>query len=308
MSPFDAPLDVEARIAELREQIRRHNDLYYGLGEPEISDSEYDGLFKALQDLEAQRPDLITPDSPTQRVGTHFHIRFSGHGSATLKPAEAVHLEVFSKVPHDRPLLSLDSVLAPGDVYAFDKRVKKELAVDRVEYVAEPKYDGLSVVVIYENGTFAGGATRGDGQTGEWITPNLRSILSRFHCLNIEGNVPQRVVVRGEVYLRLPDFQALNRQLTERGEKTFANPRNAASGSLRQLDAEMTASRPLALTCYDLMVSSEPLPRTHWETVDLLGTWNLPVPEFRDALRLSRRRGGHRLSSQHDGKARRLAV
>ncbi len=286
MSPSDAPLHVETRIAELREQIRRHNNLYYGLGEPEISDSEYDGLFKALQDLEAQRPDLVTPDSPTQRVGTHLHISArTGPWTATvnLRPSSSQSgknpAEPFSKVPHDRPLLSLDSVLAPGDVYAFDKRVKKELAADRVEYVVEPKYDGLSVVIIYENGTFAGGATRGDGQIGELITSNLRSILSRLHCLKIKGNVPQRIVVRGEVYLRLPDFQALNRQLTERGEKTFANPRNAASGSLRQLDAEITASRPLALTCYDLMVSSEPLPRTHWETVDLLGTWNLPVPE-----------------------------
>lgn len=263
MSPSDAPLDVEARIAELREQIRHHDDLYYGLGTMEISDLEYDKLFKELQDLEEQHPDLVAPESPTQRVGAARLERF----------------EQFLKVPHDRPLLSLDSVLTPDDVYAFDKRVKKELAVDRVEYVAEPKYDGLSVVVIYENGTFAGGATRGDGQIGELITPNLRSILSRLHCLKMKGNVPQRVVVRGEVYLRLPDFQAINRQLTERGEKTFANPRNAASGSLRQLDYRITESRPLTLTCYDLMVSSELLPRMHWETIDLLDAWGLPVPE-----------------------------
>ncbi len=260
MSPSDDSQKIQAQITELREQIRRHNELYYGLGEPEISDSEYDELFKALQDLEEQHPDLVTPDSPTQRVS-------------------GVPLAQFAKVPHHRPLLSLDSVLIPEEISAFDKRVKKELDVDRIEYVVEPKYDGLSVVVVYENGTFVSGATRGDGQTGENITPNLRSILSRLHCLNIKGNVPQRIVVRGEVYLRLPDFQTLNRQLTERGEKTFANPRNAASGSLRQLDAEITASRPLVLTCYDLMVSSEPLPRTHWETVDLLDAWDLPVPD-----------------------------
>ena len=278
MSPSDAPLHIQARIAELREQIRRHNQLYYDLGEPAISDSEYDGLFKALQDLEEQYPDLVVPDSPTQRVGAHFHIS-AGQPTVSASLTGENPVEPFSKVPHDRPLLSLDSVLAPDDVYAFDKRVKKELAVDRLEYVAEPKYDGLSVVVIYENGAFAGGATRGDGQTGELITPNLRSILSRLQCLKIKGNVPQRIVVRGEVYLRLPDFQTLNRQLTERGEKTFANPRNAASGSLRQLDAEITASRPLVLTCYDLMVSSEPLPRTHRETVALLDAWGLPVPE-----------------------------
>ena len=262
MSPSDAPLDVQARLAELRERIRHHDDLYYGLGTMEISDSEYDKLFKALQDLEEQYPDLVTPDSPTQRVGVARLERF----------------EQFLKVPHDRPLLSLDSVLAPDEVHAFDKRVKKELDVDQIEYVVEPKYDGLSIVIVYENGTFVGGATRGDGTTGELITPNLRSILFRLQCLTIDGNLPQRIVVRGEVYLRLPDFQALNRKLTEQGEKTFANPRNAASGSLRQVDYRITESRPLVLTCYDLMVASAPLPRTHWETVALLEAWGLPVP------------------------------
>ena len=246
----------------MREQIRHHDHLYYGLGKPEISDSEYDKLFKTLQDLEAQYPGLVAPDSPTQRVG-------------------GAPLEQFSKVSHDRSLLSLDSVLVPDEVYAFDKRVKKELDVDRVEYAVEPKYDGLSVAIVYERGTFTRGATRGDGQTGENITPNLRTIRSLPPRLAMDGSVPQRIVLRGEVYLRLPDFQALNRQLTERGEKTFANPRNAASGSLRQLDSRITASRPLVLTCYDLMASSGPLPRTHGETVDVLETWGLPVPEQR---------------------------
>ncbi len=284
MSPSDAPLHVEVRIAELREQIRRHNDLYYGLGEPEISDSEYDNLFKELQDLEALHPDLVTTDSPTQQVGGVPVVEREAR-AAIGAPAGSAEvpvknlLEQFAKVPHDRPLLSLDSVLAPDDVSAFDKRVRRELDVDRIEYVVEPKYDGLSVVMIYEHGTFTLGATRGDGHTGENVTPNLLAILDRLACLTLHGDVPQRIVVRGEVYLRLPDFQALNRQLTERGEKAFANPRNAASGSLRQLDAEMTASRPLALTCYDLMVSSEPLPRTHWGTVDLLDAWGLPIPE-----------------------------
>ena len=273
MSPSDAPRSIQTRIDELRERIRRHNRLYYGLGKPEISDSEYDKLFQSLQDLEEQYPDLVIPDSPTQRVG---YIEVEDYGSS---PPAVASASVFSKVPHDRPLLSLDSVLAPDDVYAFDKRVKKELEIERVEYVVEPKYDGLSVVIVYEEGKFAGGATRGDGQTGELITPNLQSILARLQCLNIERNVPKRIVVRGEVYLRLPDFQALNRQLEERGEKTFANPRNAASGSLRQLDAEITASRPLVLTCYDLMVSSDPLPLTHWETVTKLHEWGLPVPD-----------------------------
>ena len=256
----------------MREQIRHHDDLYYGLGKPEISDSEYDKLFKTLQDLEEHYPDLVTPDSPTQRVGAARLERFTGD-------AKPIHAKI--TMSHDRPLLSLDSVLVPDDVYAFDKRVKRELDVDRIEYVVEPKYDGLSVVIVYENGTFTSGATRGDGKTGELITPNLRAILSRSHCLTIDGDVPRRIVVRGEVYLRLSDFQALNRRLTERDEKTFANPRNAASGSLRQLDYQITASRPLVLTCYDLMVSSDPLPRTHWETVSVLETWGLPVPEQR---------------------------
>ncbi len=265
MSLSDAPSQIQDRIAELREQILHHDNLYYGLGTMEISDSEYDTLFKELQDLEELYPDLVTPESPTQQVGAARLERF----------------EHFLKIPHDRPLLSLDSVLVPDDVYAFDKRVKKELDVDRIEYVVEPKYDGLSVVIVYENGTFTSGATRGDGKTGELITPNLRAILSRSRCLTINGDVPQRIVVRGEVYLRLSDFQALNRRLTERDEKTFANPRNAASGSLRQLDSRITASRPLVLTCYDLMVSSDPLLPTHWETVSVLETWGLPVPEQR---------------------------
>ena len=265
MSSPDAPSHVQTRIAELREQILHHDDLYYGLGTMEISDSEYDKLFKELQDLEEQYPGLVVPESPTQRVGAARLERF----------------EQFLKVPHDRALLSLDSVLVPDEVHAFDKRVKKELDVDRIEYAVEPKYDGLSVVVVYENGKFVSGATRGDGQTGELITPNLRSILARLDCLVLHGTVPQRIVVRGEVYLRLPDFQALNRQLTERGEKTFANPRNAASGSLRQLDYRITESRPLVLTCYDLMVSSGPLPSTHEETVFVLETWGFPVPQRR---------------------------
>ncbi len=265
MASFDASPHVRAQIAELREQIRHHDDLYYGLGTMEISDSEYDRLFKALQELEEQYPDLVIADSPTQRVGAARLERF----------------EQFLKVPHDRPLLSLDSVLVPNDVQAFDTRVKKELDVKQIGYVVEPKYDGLSVVIVYENGTFVSGATRGDGQTGELITPNLRSILARQGCLKLAADVPQRVVVRGEVYLRLPDFQALNRQLTERGEQTFANPRNAASGSLRQLDYRVTESRPLVFTCYDLMVSSAPLPATHWETVSALEAWGLPVPEQR---------------------------
>ena len=266
MSTFDSPPHIQARIAELREQIRHHDHLYYGLGTPKISDSEYDQLFKALQDLETQYPALVTPDSPTQRV-------------------EGEPLQQFSKVNHARPMLSLDSVLALDDVQAFDRRVRKELEVDHLEYAVEPKYDGLSVELVFADGVFTRGSTRGDGTIGEDITANLRTIRSLPLHLASDRRVPKRIVIRGEVYLRLPDFQTLNRRLTERGEEPFANPRNAASGSLRQLDSRITATRPLVLTCYDLMGSSDSLPPTHWETVSVLGEWGFPVPDQRQVCR-----------------------
>ncbi len=260
------PSDVQKRATALRERIHHHDHLYYALGKPDIADTEYDRLFKALQDLEEQYPALVTPDSPTRRVGE--------------RP-----LEQFSKVPHECPLLSLDSVLDVDAVVAFDKRVRKELAVNHIEYAVEPKYDGLSVEMVYHDGVFARGATRGDGTTGEDITANLRTIRSLPPRLDYAKPVPKHVVVRGEVYVRLPDFQALNRRLTERGDKTFANPRNAASGSLRQLDSRITASRPLVLTCYDLMFASDPLPPTHSDAIAVLGTWGLPVPDQRRICR-----------------------
>ncbi len=257
-----APPDVQERVTALREGIRRHDHLYHVLGQPEISDSAYDTLFKSLRDLEDQYPALMTLDSPTRRVG-------------------GTPLEQFSKVTHERPLLSLDSAVTPDEVYAFDKRVRKELGTDHIEYAVEPKYDGLSVELVYDDGIFTRGATRGDGNTGEDVTENLRTIRSLPPRLAPAASVPKRMVLRGEIYMRLPDFQALNRRFIERGEKTFANPRNAASGSLRQLDSRMTALRPLALTCYDLMVSSAPLPATHWDTINGLKMWGLPIPAQR---------------------------
>ncbi len=254
--------DVRERLAALRGAIRRHDHLYHVLGRPEIADSAYDTLFKTLRDLEDRYPALITPDSPTRRVG-------------------GVPLEHFSKVTHERPLLSLDSVMDPDEARAFDQRVRKELEVDRIEYAVEPKYDGLSVELLYDEGVFVRGATRGDGKTGEEITENLRTMRSLPLRLAPSVPVPTRIVVRGEAYMRLADFQALNRRLTEKGEKTFANPRNAASGSLRQLDPRITASRPLALTCYDLMSASGPPPPTHWDAIAALETWGLPVPDQR---------------------------
>ena len=254
--------DAQARIDALRKEIRRHDYLYYVKDRPEISDAEYDRLFRELGDLEATHPDLVTPDSPTQRVG-------------------APPLDELKKVPHERPMLSLDSLLDLDDILAFDKRMQKELGEPRVGYTVEPKFDGLSVELVYEHGSFTRGSTRGDGITGEDVTVNLRTLRSLPLHLQSDARPPARIVVRGEVYMKLDDFQALNRRITERGEDAFANPRNAASGSLRQLDSRITAERPLVVTCYEIMGQSGPLPPTHWDELEALVRWGLPAPAHR---------------------------
>ena len=254
--------DVQARLVALRDEIRRHDYLYYVKAKPEISDSAYDRLFRELSELERAHPELVTPDSPTQRVGA---------------PA----LDSLKKVRHEQAMLSLDSLVNLTDVMAFDQRMKRELGVPAVEYTAEPKFDGLSVELLYEGGVFTRGATRGDGTTGEDVTINLRTIRSLPLQLRAETDYPSRVVVRGEVYMRLDDFQTLNRMMTELGEEGFANPRNAASGALRQLDSAMTAARPLALTCYEIMAWSGKGLATHWEELEALSRWGFPVPLHR---------------------------
>ena len=241
-----AHADTLARLNVLKGEIRRHDSLYYVKDHPKISDSQYDRLFRELIDLEQQHPELITPDSPTQRVG-------------------APPLDALRKVPHEQAMLSLDSIVDPGEVQAFDQRMKRELETPAVEYSAEPKFDGLSVELVYDLGHFTRGATRGDGTTGEDVTVNLRTIRSLPLQLQAQSGFPDHLVVRGEVYMRLDDFQALNRRMTERGDDAFANPRNAASGSLRQLDSTITASRPLVVTCYEIMAMSTPAPPTHWD-------------------------------------------
>jgi DNA ligase (NAD+) len=272
-TPSDSRTDACARIEALRKEIRRHDHLYYVKAKPSISDQVYDRLFRELQDLEAACPDLFTSDSPTQRVG-------------------APPLDELVKVSHERPMLSLDTVLDVDDFRAFDKRIRRELgkALDRdlsqepIEYTAEPKYDGLSVELRYEEGRFVQGSTRGDGFTGEDVTVNLRTL--RTLPLRLAGSdCPRRLVVRGEVYMRLADFQALNRRITERGEEAFANPRNAASGSLRQLDSRITAERPLVVTCYEWTASSDEAPDAHWTELDRLDGWGLPVPQQRRLCR-----------------------
>ena len=254
--------DAQARIDTLRKIIHRHDYLYYAKDSPEISDAEYDRLFRELTDLETTHPDLVTPDSPTQRVG-------------------APPLNELKKVPHERPMLSLDSILDREDVLAFDKRMQKELGQSRIGYTVEPKFDGLSVELVYERGAFVRGSTRGDGTTGEDVTINLRTLRSLPLHLQSDAHPPARLVVRGEVYMRLDDFQALNRRITERGDEAFANPRNAAAGSLRQLDSKITAERPLVVTCYEIMGQSGQLPSTHWDELDALVRWGLPVPAHR---------------------------
>lgn len=254
--------DVQSRLTELRNEIRRHDHLYYVKARPEISDAAYDRLFHELVELEQAFPDLVTPDSPTQRVG-------------------APPLDELKKVRHEHPMLSLDSLLDQTDVEAFDQRMKRELAVPAVGYTAEPKFDGLSVELMYEGGRFIRGATRGDGTTGEDVTINLRTIRSIPLQLIPDSGYPNHLVVRGEVYMRLDDFQTLNRRISERGEEAFANPRNAASGSLRQLNSAITAARPLVITCYEVMALSGTGLSTHWEELDALARWGFPVPLHR---------------------------
>jgi len=257
-----AHADILARLIALRDEIRRHDYLYYVKDRPEIADSQYDRLFRELVELEQAHPELVTPDSPSQRVG-------------------APPLEELVKVPHEQPMLSLDSIVDQSEVQAFDQRMKRELETPSVEYSAEPKFDGLSVELMYDHGIFTRGATRGDGTTGEDVTVNLRTIRSLPLQLHAQSGLPDHLVVRGEVYMRLDDFQVLNRRMTERGDDAFANPRNAAAGSLRQLDSTITATRPLVVTCYEIMAVSAPFPLTHWDELETLAQWGLPAPVLR---------------------------
>lgn len=257
-----AATDVQARLDYLRGEIRRHDYLYYVKARPEISDAAYDRLYRELSDLEQLHPELVTADSPTQRVG-------------------APPLDELKKVRHEQSMLSLDSIIEHADVLAFDQRMKRELDVPSVSYTGEPKFDGLSVELLYDRGLFTRGSTRGDGSTGEDVTLNLKTIRSLPLQLLPQSGYPDHLVVRGEVYMRLDDFQRLNRRITEVGEEPFANPRNAASGSLRQLDSSITAARPLAITCYEVMAHSAPEIPTHWEELDALSRWGFPVPLHR---------------------------
>ncbi len=222
---------LRARAARLREEIERHNYRYYVLDDPSITDAEFDSLFRELQDLEAAHPGLRTADSPTQRVGG--------------MPASE-----FMQAAHGQPMLSLNNAFDDAEVEAFDRRIREALAVDEVGYAVEPKFDGLAVSLVYERGVLVRGATRGDGYTGEDVTANLRTV--RSIPLHLPEGVPEVLEIRGEVLMLRADFERLNRKQQEHGAKPFANPRNAAAGSLRQLDPRITAGRKLTFYAYGL--------------------------------------------------------
>ena len=254
---------VRAQARRLREQIQQHNYYYYVLDDPRIPDSEYDRLFQSLQQLEAEHPELVTADSPTQRVGGE-------------------PLAAFDQVEHAVPMLSLENALSAEAMVEFDRRVRERLGRDEaISYVAEPKLDGLAISVRYEDGLLVQAATRGDGSRGENVTQNVRTIPSVPLRLLGEG-WPARLEVRGEIFMPRQGFDALNRRQREQGEKTFANPRNAAAGSLRQLDPRITATRPLAMYCYGLgEVGGKLAAETHSGCMHLLRGWGLPVsPEL----------------------------
>ncbi|MCK5448999.1 MAG: NAD-dependent DNA ligase LigA, partial [Gemmatimonadetes bacterium] len=251
-----------ARIEELRERIRRHDHSYYVLDSPELSDAEYDALFRELQELEDIFPDLRTPDSPTQRVGGE-------------------PLSSFPSVQHEAPMLSLDSDQTEEALRRFTDRVERGLDnPSRVAWVVEPKLDGLSIELVYEHGLLARASTRGDGLRGEGITENARTIRSIPLRLRDDVRpVPELLAVRGEVIIRVDAFDDLNERLISEERPPFANPRNAAAGSLRQLDPRITASRPLEAYAYDVLVSPGLDVATQWETLQALRDWGFLVNE-----------------------------
>lgn len=255
---------ISNQINQLRETLRHHEYLYHVLDAPEIPDSEYDRLFHQLKALEQQHPELITPNSPTQRVGA--------------KP-----LSGFAQITHEIPMLSLDNAFSDEEFYAFVKRIQDRLTVlpEKLEFCCEPKLDGLAVSILYVNGVLTQAATRGDGTTGEDITFNIRTIRN-IPLQLLTDNPPARLEVRGEVFMPQAGFERLNETALAKGEKTFANPRNAAAGSLRQLDPKITSQRPLTLNAYGIGVAEGvELPDTHYARLQWLKSLGIPVnPEI----------------------------
>lgn len=258
--------NIKDKIQELIEKISTFDYQYYVLDNPSISDFEYDKIFRSLVDLENENPELIRPDSPSQRVG----------GKA---------LDAFESVIHRQAMLSLNNAFDDDELIAFDKRIKDDIGIDEVEYAVELKFDGLAITLTYENGIFVQGATRGDGYTGENVTHNLKTIRSIPTKLNYI-HPPKLLEVRGEVLMLKKDFELLNQKQESLGEKQFANPRNAAAGSLRQLDPRITATRPLTFFSYGLGVCEPNLNlKTHTQTIQLLKQFNLPISDLSTSVK-----------------------
>ena len=264
---MSASAAVKKEIESLREQIRYHNYRYHALDDPEIPDAEYDRMMRRLQELEREHPNLVTDDSPTQRVGD-------------------APISAFGTVRHDVPMLSLDNAFAEDELREFHRRVtgrlELETGADELRYTAEPKLDGAAVSLLYEDGRLVRGATRGDGTTGEDITHNVRTI-DAIPLRLMGSGYPASLEVRGEVFMPKAGFEAYNKKATAAGEKTFVNPRNAAAGSLRQLDPKLTAARPLDMYAYSVgRIDGGDLPHTHSEVLERLQSWGLKVcPERR---------------------------
>ena len=269
-----------ARIIHLRQEINFHNHRYHVLDSPLIGDSQYDQLVLELRALEAEHPEFVTPDSPTQRVG-------------------GAPVERFARVAHPAPILSLGNAFKADDVLAWEERLRKlDARIAGASYVVEPKIDGLTVVLHYERGMFILGATRGDGQVGEDVTANLRTLRTLPLRIPVDPKskyrAPTRLVVRGEAFFPVREFEALKARQTAAGEKVFVNPRNAASGALRQLDPRLTAARPLDLLCYSIVaIEGAAAPPTQWETLEYLRAMGFPVSpravrcaSLEDALRV----------------------
>jgi DNA ligase (NAD+) len=262
MPTNDSSTDPHQHLEELRRQIDYHNYRYNVLDDPVISDYEFDQLIQELRSIEESHPEWITPTSPTQRAGG--------------QPAEK-----FTKVRHPAPILSLANAFGSPDVRAWYERILRlDERVAQARYVIEPKIDGLTVVLHYHDGRFVQGATRGDGEVGEDITSNLRTIRSIPLRIPVDPDgppPPPLLVVRGEVFMNIADFEKLNQRLEEKGEKTYLNPRNTAAGSLRQLDPNLTATRPLRLLTYAIVASQGEIPHTQWETLAYLRSLGFPV-------------------------------
>ncbi|MBX7114896.1 MAG: NAD-dependent DNA ligase LigA [Myxococcaceae bacterium] len=248
-------MNAQGRAQQLREQIAYHNHRYYTLDQPEISDASFDALLRELIDIETANPQLVTPDSPTQRVG-------------------GVASEKFAKVTHRQQMMSLGNVFDDAELSEFDERVRKSLNLEVAEYVCEPKMDGLAIELVYEHGRFVQGSTRGDGVIGEDVTPNLRTVRNLPLVLK---EAPTLLEVRGEIFMRKADFAKMNKQREEAGEETFVNPRNSAAGALRQLDPRSTAARPLSLFVYELGTVEGVSFENHWKKLEWLEKAGFPV-------------------------------